>query len=201
MAKEGIKLLSVFFLVGIFFILSPFKWVSIPFFLSGIFVIYFFRDPNREVPDNEGCIVSPADGRVIGVEEIPGENLKKISIFMSLFNVHINRIPYTGSVKKITYKRGRFRPANSLLSFENEQNIVDVETEAGWNYRVVQVAGILARRIVCRIKEKDIVKTGDRFGLIMFGSRVDLYIPKDFPIFVKKGDRVKGSESIIGRTK
>jgi len=198
MAKEGIKFLSFFLLLALL-CLFRFKWLSVPFFLISAFCVYFFRDPKRKTPDGKECIVSPADGKVIEVEEIPEENLKKISIFMSLFNVHVNRIPYDGRVKKITYKKGGFKPAHKGSSRENEQNIIELETDCGWDYKLVQVAGIFARRIVCRIKEGDIVKKGEKFGLIMFGSRVDLYIPDNFLINVKKGDKVKGGETIIGK--
>jgi len=198
MAKEGVKFLAVFLLGGVICLFWV-KWLSIPFFLISAFCIYFFRDPKREIPEGREYILSPADGRVIGIEEIPEQNMRKISIFMSLFNVHVNRIPYDGRVKKITYKRGNFRPANSPFSFENEQNIIEVENDEGWSYKLVQVAGIIARRIVCRIKEGEIVKKGEKFGLIMFGSRVELYIPKKFLIDVKKGDKVKGGKTIIGR--
>jgi phosphatidylserine decarboxylase len=199
MAKEGIKFLFLFLLIA-FLCLFSFKWLSIPFFLLSAFCIYFFRDPVRKTPEGKEYIVSPADGKVIEIEEIPEKNLKKISIFMSLFDVHVNRIPYDGKVKKITYKKGSFNPAHKNSSSENEQNIIEMETDDGWDYKLVQVAGILARRIVCRIKEGDIVKKGEKFGLIMFGSRVDLYIPKNFLINVKKGEKVKGGETIIGKT-
>jgi phosphatidylserine decarboxylase len=196
MAKEGIKFLSIFLLLAIVS-LFWFKWLSIPFFLLSAFCIYFFRDPRREIPDGREYILSPADGRVIGIEELPEQNMRKISIFMSIFNVHVNRIPYDGRVKKITYKRGNFKPANSPSSLRNEQNIIEVENDEGWGYKLVQVAGIIARRIVCRIKEGETVKKGEKFGLIMFGSRVDLYIPKNFLINVKKGEGSGSSRALL----
>lgn len=201
MEREGRRLLVLFLLPGVILFFSSLKWISIFFLLAGGFTAWFFRSPERKVPSDEGCIVSPADGRILEIEELSEEGMKKVSVFMSILDVHVNRIPFSGRVKKITYKPGKFFPANKGISSQNERNIIEVETEDGWSYRVVQVAGIIARRIVCRVKEGDAVKKGDKFGLIAFGSRVEVYIPGGFSIAVRKGERVKGGETIIGRVK
>ncbi len=221
-AKEGIKfiiialLFSVFFLFLYFFVkYTFFKYLFLSlfflFFLFFLFNIYFFRDPERK-PDSilsGDEIVSPADGRVIFLEKVfddrflKGETVK-ISIFMSLFNVHINRIPIGGRVEKILYNKGKFFSANlDKASIENEFNgvIINIDDNVGEKSRrmaFVQIAGFIARRIVCKIKEGDKVQSGNRFGLIKFGSRLDLYLPLSFKRSVKVGDRVFSGKTILG---
>ena len=222
-AKEGIKIIAVILLLSAFFLFLYFYakyiylkylflslfFLSFPFF---IFSIYFFRDPERK-PDcilDGGEIVSPADGKIIFLQEVFDdrflkEKAVKVSIFMSLFNVHINRIPIGGRVEKIIYNKGKFFSANlDKASIENEFNgvILNVEDNAGEkNKRIafVQIAGLIARRIVCNIKEGDRVQSGSRFGLIKFGSRLDLYLPLSFKQSVKVGDRVFSGKTIIGK--
>jgi len=172
-----------------------------------VFIGYFFRDPDRVAPMEEGAVVSPADGRVIiakPVDENPFIDGKciKISIFMSVFNVHVNRIPHEGKVFKISYFPGKFFSANlDKASKENEHNAVFIETDMGRKICMVQIAGLIARRIICRLKEGDIVSRGDRFGIICFGSRLDVYLPADTKICVRLGDRVKAGETILGYLK
>ena len=222
-AKEGIKIITVILLLSAFFLFLYFyaKYIYLKylflslfflFFLFFLFSIYFFRDPERK-PDSilgGGEIVSPADGKVIFLQEVFDdrflkEKAVKVSIFMSLFNVHINRIPIGGRVEKIIYNKGKFFSANlDKASIENEFNgvILNVEDNAGEkNKRIafVQIAGLIARRIVCNIKEGDRVQSGSRFGLIKFGSRLDLYLPLSFKQSVKVGDRVFSGKTIIGK--
>ena len=184
---------------------------SVVFALSGLgvtfFICYFFRDPDRIVPNHSGAVVSPADGRVISVEPVDEspffhETCLKISIFMSVFNVHVNRIPYEGSVKDVRYYPGKFFTANlDKASKQNEQNAILLETDSGRTICVVQVAGLIARRIICRIQEGDAVARGQRFGMICFGSRLDIYLPTDARPNVAVGNRIKAGTSILGYLK
>ena len=164
----------------------------------------FFRDPDRIIPDQPGKVVSPADGKVIVaslVENSPyyeGQAMK-ISIFMSVFNVHVNRIPYDGLVTKIDYYPGKFFAANlDKASLENEHNAVFIEMENGKPLGVVQIAGLIARRIICKIQPGEQVTRGQRFGLICFGSRLDVYLPPDIKLNVVVGDKVQAGASILG---
>jgi len=164
----------------------------------------FFRDPDRIIPDEKGIIVSPADGKVILTDltdDTPffsGQTMK-ISIFMSVFNVHVNRIPYDGRIKKIDYYPGKFFSANlDKASLENEHNAVFIEMDNAKPLCVVQVAGLIARRIICRIQPGDHVIRGQRFGLICFGSRLDVYLPPDIKLRVAVGDKIKAGTSILG---
>jgi phosphatidylserine decarboxylase len=164
------------------------------------FVLWFFRDPEREIPDMRGAIVSPADGKVTDVSVIEGargEPLKRISIFLNVFDVHVNRSPIGGVVRKIEYRKGKFVNAMDAASAEqNEQNIVTVEGE-GHTIVFKQIAGLIARRIVCTKKVGDAVKRGERVGLIKFGSRTDVIFRGDAEVFVKIGDRVAGGSSVL----
>ena len=165
----------------------------------------FFRDPDRIIPNEKGIVVSPADGKIILIETIDngpfvGGQAMKVSIFMSVFNVHVNRIPYDGRVKKIDYHPGTFFSANlDKASLKNEHNAVFVEVENAKTMCVVQVAGLIARRIICNIQPGDHVLRGQRFGLICFGSRLDVYLPPDIKLSVAVGDRVNAGTSILGQ--
>jgi len=176
------------------------------FFLAvTFFVCFFFRDPERVIPDEEGAVVSPADGKVVelsGVQEgdFAAEKMLKISVFMSLFNVHVNRIPYNGRVSDVIYYPGKFFSANlDKASRENERNVLSLEIGGGHKLIVVQVAGLIARRIICKIREGDRLSRGERFGMICFGSRLDVYLPPDTVPAVSLGDRVLAGTSILGR--
>jgi len=168
------------------------------------FICYFFRDPDRVIPQQDNLFVSPADGKIIAVAKIAESSYytgscKKISIFMSIFNVHVNRIPLDGQVKRISYYPGKFFSANlDKASRLNEHNAVWVETNKGDQVCFVQIAGLIARRIICRIQEGDAVSRGQRFGLICFGSRLDVYLPENTTIKVALGDRVKAGTSALG---
>ncbi|MGA8280720.1 MAG: phosphatidylserine decarboxylase family protein [Desulfobacterales bacterium] len=169
-----------------------------------LFVVYFFRDPDRIVPNSGGTVVSPADGKVIAVETLDETPLyegecKKISIFMSVFNVHVNRIPHEGTVKKIAYHPGKFIAANrNKASSDNERNAIFLETEEGSHITVVQIAGLIARRIICTVGSSQTVRRGQRLGMICFGSRVDLYVPPETEIGVAVGEHVKAGFTIMG---
>lgn len=164
----------------------------------------FFRDPHRVVPAEAGAVVSPADGRVILAEPVD-ENpylegrWTKISVFMSVFNVHVNRIPFSGVVRDIIYHPGKFVSANlDKASKNNEQNALIMETDTGLTFGFVQIAGLVARRIICNIRKGDVVHRGQRFGMICFGSRLDIYLPTNARLAVSVGDRVQAGTSVLG---
>lgn len=159
----------------------------------------FFRDPERVIPQTPGAVVSPADGRVHEIEMEEGR--RRISIFLSIADVHVNRAPYTGKVTEVIYKPGRFVPAyRSEASRENESNHVTIDsTDAVIG--VKQIAGILARRIVCRAHPGDVLERGQRYGLIRFGSRTDLLLPADADVVARIGDKVRGGETILANLK
>ncbi len=167
-------------------------------------IFMFFRDPDRVIPADPGAVVSPADGKVVfaGAEEnnpfMEGPCMK-VSVFMSVLNVHINRIPYEGVVKKVDYYPGKFfNAAFDKASKFNEKNVVFLETETGGEICFVQIAGLIARRIICYVQPGDQVKRGQRMGLICFGSRVDVYLPAHARLSVSTGDRVQGGNSVLG---
>lgn len=169
------------------------------------FVLYFFRDPSRVVPDDPQTLVSPADGRVILIEEVVDDcylqaRVQKVSIFMNVFDVHVNRTPYAGLVERIVYVPGRFYAADSpRAALENETCAVVLDGGPGRRLAFVQMAGLIARRIVCWAEKGDVLAKGSRFGLIRFGSRVDLYLPLDLRLEVKIGQRVKAGVTVMGR--
>ena len=167
----------------------------------------FFRDPDRIIPDIRGAVVSPADGKIIAASIVDNTSYytgtaMKISIFMSLFNVHVNRVPSDGLVKKISYYPGKFVSANlDKASLENEHNAVFIDMENRKALCVFQIAGLIARRIICKIQPGDRLVRGQRFGLICFGSRLDVYLPADIKLKVTVGDKVKAGASILGQFK
>ncbi len=175
----------------------------------GLFITFFlcafFRDPDRVIPNDSGAIVSPADGKIILAKNIDDSvfyegSCTKISIFMSLFNVHVNRIPIAGTVKKVRYYPGKFFAANQdKASLQNEHNAVFLETADGKRICVVQVAGLIARRIICKVQPGDDMLRGQRYGLICFGSRLDVYLPEDAEIKVTVGDRIKAGSALLGQ--
>ncbi len=164
----------------------------------------FFRDPDRLIPNNSSAVVSPADGKIIVADKVDNSTFfegpcMKISIFMSVFNAHVNRIPHEGNVKKISYFPGKFFSANlDKASKHNEHNAVFLETEDGKKICVVQIAGLIARRIICRVQAGDTVARGQRFGMICFGSRLDVYLPINSKLNVGVGDKVKAGTSVLG---
>ena len=173
-------------------------WAVVPLLL-GAFFVWFFRDPERVIPDLPGAIVSPADGKVthIGRVEVDGRPRTRISIFLSVFNVHVNRSPIAGAIEAVEYKRGQFHNAMGAISAEqNEQNIVTVQGE-GQTVVFKQIAGVLARRIVFSKRVGDRVQRGERVGLIKFGSRTDVILAPEAAVQVNIGDHVHGGSSIL----
>jgi phosphatidylserine decarboxylase len=186
-------------------LLGP-RWIPLAALglLFTLFSLWFFRNPGRTVPGGTGLIVSPADGKVIFSGETPAGMYspgggRKVSIFMSPMDVHVNRAPVSGKVAAVRYNKGAFHVASvDKASLLNEQNGVTIATPEGRTVTYVQIAGMVARRIVCDVKEGDPVRQGQRVGMIRFGSRVDLYLPGDVRVSVKPGDRVRAGESVIG---
>jgi phosphatidylserine decarboxylase len=167
-----------------------------------LMLAFFFRDPRREVPEGEGLILAPADGTVVAVARYPGNELPEeatqLSIFLSVLDVHVNRAPVATVVERVDYRPGTFRLAwRDEASRANEQNLIFLKTTEG-RLLVKQIAGFLARRIVCRVAPGQHLKTGERIGMILFGSRVDLIVPASARLSVKPGDRVKGGSSVVG---
>jgi phosphatidylserine decarboxylase len=200
-AKEGFFFIIVGFIAFLIFLIFP-KWLLVVLTLILlVFFLIFFRDPERAIPPYENVAVSAADGKVVEIkdEEFEGEVYKKVSVFMNIFNVHVNRMPVSGKVVKVVHKPGKFLTADKPeSSFENEQNIIYIESKYG-QIIVKQVAGFLARRTVCYANEGDKLLMGDRLGIIKFSSRVDHYFPADISIVVNINDHVKAGETVIGR--
>jgi len=203
-AKEGVPFIVLPLLVGVLAFGTGWWTLASLAVLVALFVAFFFRNPRRNIPAQPDAILSPADGKIIHVGECTEDRLLKqralkVSIFMSLFDVHLNRAPITGRVVERNHHPGRFlvasREKSSLL---NEQNVLVLETEDRLKILLIQIAGFVARRIVCYANTGDTLKQGEIFGLIRFGSRVDLYLPPDVKPLVSVGQRVKGGESIIG---
>jgi phosphatidylserine decarboxylase len=196
-AREGWPFVGIalaFFIIAVAITNIPFLVIT---GLLALFVAWFFRNPERAIPEGVGLVTSPADGKIINIDNSNGQT--KISIFMSVFNVHVNRIPTDGTIQKIDYNKGKFLVASKdKASLENEQNAVTMEDSRGRTIKFVQIAGLVARRIVCHIGAGDKVRRGERFGMIRFGSRMDVYLPGGFSCAVKVGDKVAGGSSILG---
>jgi phosphatidylserine decarboxylase len=175
---------------------------ALPLWLITLFVIQFFRDPARTVPTQENAILAPADGRIVTIDHTIDPYLQrdaiKVSVFMNVFNVHSNRSPITGRIEKIWYHAGSFlNAALSKASLENERNAVHAKLNNGTDIVFVQIAGLVARRILCYVKEGDTLHKGQRYGFIRFGSRVDVYLPIEANIKVQLGDKVSATETIL----
>jgi len=180
-----------------------FDAVAVFFLLLGLFVLYFFRDPERRIPEEPDAVVSPADGRVVVVtpEERDGRPGQRISIFLSVFDVHVNRAPVSGTIASLEYRRGSFHGAMfARASAENEQNVIRLSTPRG-DMEFKQIAGLIARRILFWKERGQAVGIGDRVGMIRFGSRVDVWLPAAAEIVVRQGDTVRGGSSILARWK
>ena len=203
--REGFYFAGVALLIAIFFgvVVSPYAAI-LPAVIA-CYCIYFFRNPNRIIPADENLIVSPADGTVQDVVDVESDDFvkspcRKVIIFLSVFDVHVNRSPIAGEIKIQKYVCGRFRPAyKDSVGFENERHLIGIENEK-LRVTVTQVAGILARRIVSWVTLDDKEK-GELYGLIRFGSCTELVMPNNVEVLVKKGDKVRGGESIIGKIK
>jgi len=178
------------------------KWINLTIALLTLFSLYFFRDPQRIPPNNDGFL-SPGDGKVVQIIDVEDAEIgkaKQISIFLSVFNVHSQRVPLSGKVISKTYNSGKFLAAfNHKASLDNEQTVVMFETKSGKMYKIKQIAGLIARRILNYMEPENRVERGQRLGFIRFGSRVDIIVPEDFQIDVSLGDMVRGNQTIIGR--
>jgi phosphatidylserine decarboxylase len=203
-AREGWPFLAIS--LGLALLASwLFDWLwALPLWLIAIFVLQFFRDPARTVPQGEGLVLSPADGRIVAVEECDDPWLKrralKISVFMNVFNVHSNRAPVDGEIKGRWYNPGKFINADlAKASTENERNALWFQTAAGQDVTCVQVAGLIARRILCYVAEGSRLTRGERYGFIRFGSRVDVYLPLGSRPRVSIGDKVRASSDVLAQ--
>lgn len=202
MAREGLLWVLTPLAAAVAAGLLGWWYVALPLGLLAAFMAYFFRDPERRVPDDPSVVVSPADGRVTRVERLDPsdpESPTVVSIFLSPFDVHINRAPISGEVLSVNYTKGKFMIATrEEASVVNEQNSLTIRGE---RVTVVckQIAGVLARRIVCWKRAGDRLKTGERFGLIKFGSRTDLILPAEVEVGLRVGERVRGGASVVGR--
>ena len=204
MAREGYPYVIVPLLLALAAALVGYWPASIPFIILAAFMAFFFRDPRRAAPTDNNLIVSPADGRVTRIELLSPEaaqSPKVVSIFLSPFDVHVNRAPVAGTITDVSYTRGKFLMATKEeASLVNEQNALTIKGE---RVTVVckQIAGILARRIVCWKRAGDNLTLGERFGLIKFSSRTDLILPPEVEVTVREGERVRGGVTVIGRIK
>lgn len=201
-AIEGLKLIVPLAFLTLVFFVCGWRIAGGLALVVTMFMLFFFRNPRRPVPRGDHLVVSPADGKVVAVKDVREDmylhqDVKRISIFLSVFNVHVNCAPINGTVESVRYNPGRFHVAAvEKASLENEQTAM-VIAEGQTKILVKQIAGILARRIICYANPGDIVEKGDRYGLICFGSRVDIFLPENSEIRVKAGDRVKGAKDII----
>ena len=202
-AKEGfIFIIPLAFMAALLYSFD-YKWLAGLFEGFFLFCAWFFRDPERTIPIEPNVIVSPADGKVVEIIKesdplLPSANYTRISIFLNVFNVHVNRVPIAGKVEATRYNKGKFlNAANHKASLDNEQTAILIDN-GSTKILVKQIAGLIARRIICYAKEGDEYELGERFGLIRFGSRTDIFVPEGTKINVKEGDIVSGGSSTIG---
>lgn len=204
-AKEGYRFVFPSALLALLALIVGWKWVALGLGLITLAFAGFFRDPERSPPEGEGLILSAADGKVVSIKKIEGNKVPegggtRVSVFLSPLDVHINRAPIRGSVEEVTYRKGRFLAAfKEEASSSNERNALRIVDSQGRRLGVVQIAGVLARRIVCYVKPGDSLERGQKLGMIMFGSRVDLFLPERSRVEVVQGQKVKAGESVIGR--
>jgi phosphatidylserine decarboxylase len=181
--------------VALWLLVSP--WAAVPVFLLGLLCLWFFRDPERAIPRGP-VAVSPADGKIVRLRRKPES--AQVCIFMSVFDVHVNRTPIGGKVVDVTYSPGRFMAASrDEASYANERNTLTVEARDGVRVTFSQIAGLIARRIICRVQPGDYVTTGERIGLIQFGSRVDVDLGPEWAVEVREGQRVKAGTTVLAR--
>jgi phosphatidylserine decarboxylase len=204
-ASDGYRFIIPLVIITVALALSPLIWLAGASGLLLLFVLNFFRDPERVIPNDERVVVSPGDGKVVEIVEekdaLLDEPYRRISIFLNVFNVHVQRTPVAGRIERIQYNKGKFlNAASHKASLDNEQNAMIIDNGKE-KVLVKQIAGLIARRIVCWAKEGDNYNLGQRFGLIRFGSRVDLFLPLNAEIKVSLGDHVSGGSSIIGYLK
>jgi len=202
LAKDGFIFILPLLIITVLMFLISFYWTTAIFGLGFLFVTWFFRDPERRIPNEPNVIVSPADGKITEIvtenEPINGKLCKRVTIFLSVFNVHVNRVPIEGTIEDIRYNPGKFLAAfNPKASMDNEQNLILINNGRTHIF-VKQIAGLIARRIVCWPKKGDHYESGQRYGLIRFGSRVDILLPENTKLSITCGDKVSGGKSIIG---
>ena len=200
-AREGWPFVGIAFAAAVLVSFFSVPW-SIPLWLIALFVLQFFRDPGRVVPQKPGVVLSPADGRIVVVEKTrdpyADREALKISVFMNVFNVHSNRAPVDGKIEQVRYFPGKFVNADlDKASVENERNALTITAADGQLVTCVQVAGLIARRILCYVKAGDLLARGQRYGFIRFGSRVDVYLPLSATPKVSVGDKVSATETIL----
>lgn len=205
-AKEGYPIIGLFAVSALVFACFKFPFGAVIFLALLWFSVFFFRDPERVVPSAKGLAVSPADGKIVRIrkceEPISGKQKTCISIFMNVFSVHVNRSPVAGTLQKIAYFPGKFmNAAFDKASTDNERCAYQVVDEDGFNWEFVQISGLIARRIVCRADEGDTLARGERFGMIRFGSRVDVYLPEEYESAVKIGEQVFAGQSVLAHKK
>jgi len=203
MVRDGIPFVAIPVVLAMAPVLFGYWPIALVFLAVAAFMAFFFRDPRRTVPTEPGIVVAPADGRVTLVERSTGESDSEslVSIFLSPFDVHVNRSPIRGRITRISYKSGKFLMAtDGRARLLNEQNTLTIEGN-GLTVTCSQIAGILARRIVCWKKEGERVECGERFGMIKFGSRTDVIMPPSVEVLIEQGTRVRGGVTIIGRLK
>lgn len=203
-AREGWPFLAIAVAAAILASYFGCGWWSLPLWLVALFVLQFFRDPARDVPQGPGLVLSPADGRIVKVERTHDEYLQreaiKVSVFMNVFNVHSNRSPVDGTVQQVWYNPGKFVNADlDKASTENERNAIWLKTADGQDVTCVQVAGLIARRILCYVKAGDVLTRGQRYGFIRFGSRLDVYLPLTATVKVAIGDKVSATSTIMAQ--
>ena len=203
--RAGWPFIAIFAVItlALFYVWFPVGWIGV---ILTLWCVYFFRDPARVTPTREGLVISPADGVVQMIKKAsPPEEitfgtsqLVRVSIFMNIFDVHVNRIPIGGTITQVAYRPGKFFNASLDKASEfNERQSVRLKTDQGLEIAFVQIAGLIARRIKCFIAENQVIRTGERFGLIRFGSRVDVYLPDDVPVLVAVGQRAVAGETVI----
>lgn len=200
-AREGWPFLAIAVIAAIAVTIWCAAW-SIPLWIIALFILQFFRDPPREIPQISNAVLSPADGRIVAVERAHDPYVQreaiKISVFMNVFNVHSNRSPVDGTVQQIWYYPGKFVNADlDKASTDNERNAMWLKTRSGVDVTSVQVAGLIARRILCYVKAGDVLTRGQRYGFIRFGSRVDVYLPLNANVIASIGDKVAATTSIL----
>jgi phosphatidylserine decarboxylase len=205
--REGYRMLAIAVIITMLLMLIN-KALGIVGFILTVWVYYFFRDPERYPINDESYLVSPADGiislisTVRGPKELNMENneYQRVSVFMNVFNCHVNRVPVSGKIDEIFYKPGKFIDASlDKASEDNERNLIKYSNNSGKNFAIVQIAGLIARRIICEVRQGQNLNQGDRIGIIRFGSRVDLYFDNDYKLLVREGQTVVAGESLLAK--
>jgi phosphatidylserine decarboxylase len=201
MIKEGYKFGLPPVVLGVLCLIPGWKWAAAVLIFLGLFVFYFFRDPERKIPADPNVVVSPADGHVVEIvdEEFGGHPGRRLSIFLSIWDVHVQRAPVAGRIEDVIYKPGRFYAAlRKAASQQNEQNVIYMQAPAG-KLVFKQIAGVIARRVLCWRHQGEDVGLGERVGMIRFGSRVDVWLPPEAQFLARRGQKVKGGETILAK--